>query len=523
MNYPSAQRTRRNIFLIWINRILLALSGFIITPLLANELGLAVMGVWMLVTQIVAQLTLLDAGVGSSLTRLLAGRFDSLSEVRPQNIVSTAFWVLGGVGVILIFSAPLIADHFIAAVSIPGGVMAESWWLMFMAVIFTGVSLPLRCGYGLLASRHRFDKIQSYENVSIFIRLSAIAIFVYFGWLSLLRWGSLVFLSFFISSLLIYLQGLRFFYGIKTLRFSNISRAAFALILPLSATAVVVTLSNVLLFQGSPILIGLELGTRAVTLLSIPLFLYLSITPFFQAFATIISPVAAGISSEEELAKLVNFYKTCNSYLCSAALASFLFVYTVGDKLLEKWLLGPSVTLNDVREMWVALSILLLGYAVSITAPMARSILSAVGSHWPAAMADLSTSILGLAACFVSINYFSLGTSGAAMSIAVALGFRGLFIFPVLLARVFSSSPVDLLRSSMLRPLVIATLSIIAGKVIGEIVDTDGKQLEIQTVITIWITPAIIWVVLTWHYIICAEHKLAFENALKKAVRVIKA
>lgn len=504
---PSASQTRRNVLFIWGNRLLVILAPLIITPLITNHFGLTVTGVWLLATQVAAQLTLLDAGIATSLSRLLARACEDGSNDQPEHIISTAFWTLLTVGLLLIVCAPLAADYFVAKFPIPREVLNDSWWLILLTAVFVGISLPLRCGYGLLASMHRFDVIQVYDTIPILMRLGFIFIFVFNNKLTLLGLGLIVYISNILGLFLIFSKGLNLFYGWNALRVSNISSAALNRIMSLSFTALIISLSSAALLQGSPILIGHQMGTKAVTLITIPIFIFLSVAPFFQTFATIISPIAAGTSSSTAHKKLGSFCTITNAYLCSAALATFMVSYVFGKIILKAWLVGPSVSTNDIGAMTQVLNIILLSYALSIIVAMGRSILCSTGYHWQAALSDLFTSLLGIVLGIIMVSHFEMGVTGASLGIAFAFVLRGLLIYPVLVADYFKVSPARLLCDSIMFPLVIAITSIAAGEIISTFSGLSYKSTDLLTLIMVWLLPSLLWILLTWKYVVTPRHR----------------
>lgn len=510
---PTSKQTRRNVVFIWGNRLLLVIAPLVITPLVINQFGLAVMGVWLLTTQLAAQLTLLDAGMVTSLTRLLARKRLADPGTQTERIISTTFWLLMAVGVSLIACAPIIATYFITKFPIPKNVLLDSWWLVVLTVVFVGVSLPLRCGYGMLGSKHRFDIVQIYDTIPIVLRLGLVVLLTHFALLNLLNLGLIIYICNLLGLLLIFFEGLKFFGGIKILNIRKISYPIIYPIASLSASATIISISSVILMQGIPTFIGYHLDVRAVSLITIPLFIYTSITPFFATFAAIISPIAAGTTTDSEFKQLRSFYTITNTYLCSAAFAIFLVNYAFGDLLLRLWLSGPTVNNSDIGRMSNVLSIMLASLALSVNAPMARSILGSIGRHWRAALTDLITSLLGVFAAVLLVICFDLGVLGATLGIAVTFILRGPIVYPILLADTFKISSVHLARGYILRPLVIVLITMAAGEWIQMVCDRE-QLIQPLSRLTEWSLPALTWTILTWRYVVIQEHKFAFVQEL---------
>lgn len=511
VNQPDAGQTVRNVLAIWGNRLLLLVAPLVTIPLIVNHFGLTVTGVWLLTTQLVSQLSLLDAGLSNSLTRLLARQRAGDAAASADEIIATAYWVLVVPGILLLILAPWIASAFVSAFDVSSDVANDAWWLVLVAVGFVAFSLPLRSGYGMLGAVHRFDLVQLAETAAVVLRVLLIIGVIAWANPTLLDLGLIVFGTTLIGTAWIFVMGLGRHGGRQAISVGHASGRVLREMASMSGAALVVTLAAVLLFQVSPMLTGYIADTRAVAILTLPLFIYSSITPFFSTFALIASPIAAGIGHGTGVERFADVYMTATAYLCSAACAILIACHAFGAPLLDLWLAGPRVHPLEVSEMARVLVILLVGHALSVIAPTGRSILSSIGRHWASATSEVVTSLVGITLGVVLLTLTDMGVSGVAIGITTTLLVRGLLIFPVLLAGYFRVSVVALLVGCLLRPVAIAALVIVLGSIIQPFAASSVYG-GIAGQCLAWIVPAIVWIGCTWRYVVRFDHQEAIKR-----------
>ncbi len=189
---PSAAQTRRNVGAIWGNRILAILVPLLTTPVIANHFGLQAMGVWLLATQLASHLMLFDVGITNSLVRLLA-RPEADDPRLAARVLATSFYTLAGIGAAMLLVAPMAGHLFLTAFKLPASLERDARWLMLLTVASVGMTLPLRTGYSMLASRHRFDIVQACDVLGMGARLALILAVFKLGDPSVLHLGLIVF------------------------------------------------------------------------------------------------------------------------------------------------------------------------------------------------------------------------------------------------------------------------------------------------------------------------------------------
>lgn len=505
--FPSRRQTLSNVTSIWGARLVALLAPLTTTPIVANSLGLHVAGLWVLVSQLTSQLMLLDAGLANSLIRLLVRHQEN--ERRAEEVLATAFWVLIFIASFILVISPFIMGAFVSAIQVPTDFEGQVETLLGVAIVYVALSLPLRTGYGMLGSCHRFDIIQITETLAILSRVGLIVLVFWIFEPTVLHLGLIVFGCTLLCSLTVFLQGLSRFGGAATLRTRGLSKNVTAELISMSGATFMITLAAVLHLQISATLVGIFIDTRSVAILSFPVLIYLAIIPFFSTFAAIAGPIAASAKTDTDLQHLLKFYFRMASYLVSGAFAVFLVANAFGARLLEMWLIGDQVTQKDTYEMAWVLNIILLGFALSVMAPLSRSILSSLGKHWQAAYIEIFTSCLGVGVGVFLMLFSNLGAYSMAIGIASTLTIRGLICYPLAVASVFKVRPLRIVKTCLLWPVLAALTALVLAQFIRWQWGGGAGRSNLFEV-TLWVVPALVWIVFTWTRVIPSNDKQAF-------------
>jgi O-antigen/teichoic acid export membrane protein len=508
---PSNRQTSYNFLAIWVNRLIGIFATVIITPIIVHHFGLELTGVWLMVTQLVSHLNLLDVGFSNSLVRFLAGQRAVEDVKKGSNYLATSFYILAIVGFILLVAAPFISSVSVQSLQLTEGVSGAKA-LVLLAIASIAISLPMRVGHGLLASNHRFDQEKLWDSLSTIIKL--LLILVVFHWFDpgLIHLGMIVFGATVFSVAGIFLAGLRL-NSTLSLNPTYFSRFALRDLSSMGGAALVVTFASIILMQTTSMLVGYVMGPAEVPLVAYPLMIFMAITPFMASLQTIITPVAAMMYAKKEDYKLLSTFLVATRYQTTAAFFIILLLLTVGQPLLILWLSGPKLTNEALITIFNSVVILFIGYAFSSIAQIGRSILVAVGGHWPVAAAEMLTAVGGLLLGYVLMRITSLGIFGIPIAVACALFIRGVIWYPVILAKLFTISPIRLLAKGIGRPLLIASITTV---IFFTIKNNRGLFLYDSTLalISSHVVLFVVYGILSWYFVVTSNHRLMIRNSI---------
>jgi len=133
-----------------------ALTGLILTPVLADYLGTKSFGIWALAVSVVTYLELLELGFGVATSKLMAQD----AYVRPKRVVktlNTTFFllsILGAFALVVGLGLSLLAPTLF---SVPADLETETIWVFALLATAIAISLPFDSFGGALAAHQRFD------------------------------------------------------------------------------------------------------------------------------------------------------------------------------------------------------------------------------------------------------------------------------------------------------------------------------------------------------------------------------
>jgi O-antigen/teichoic acid export membrane protein len=148
------------------------LVGFISVPLAVGYLGRDRYGVWITISSLLAFLSFTDFGLGSSLLNAVADANGRNDRHQAQRYVSSAFWLLAVMGIVL-WVAFAGSSHWIAAQLFsgngPSSLLSEASPAVFIAITIFFLNFPLNL-FAYVLSAHQENAI---VNITAMITAAA--------------------------------------------------------------------------------------------------------------------------------------------------------------------------------------------------------------------------------------------------------------------------------------------------------------------------------------------------------------
>jgi O-antigen/teichoic acid export membrane protein len=510
-NLPGLRKTGINVVSIWSQHVVGVIVAIVTIPIITRHFGLEIIGIWLLVTQYVQHLTILELGLNSGLTRYLA-RYRAVGDINTASrYLSTSVLVLLIIGCFIIIGAPIMAQGLQVVFRLPSENAEHLYWLALMASITVGVSLPLRSGIGMLSSLHHFESIAKWEILALAVRL--ILVLICFKWFNpnLLLLGLITFGPNILGSLMLFLSGRRVTQDL-TIDRDLISRQVLTQIFSLSGATLVLTISAIVVRQSSPMLVGYQLGVESVAILSFPILIVSMVMPFLGVANRLIGPAASQLAVNNNKKALYDLSTTVARYVISVGLLICLFLNYSGYLLLDLWLGGASVSDDALHQMAGILVIVFAGFALATPGFIIREVLVSVGDHWNAAKSDILGSILGVAFGFWLMSELNLGVNGMAVGVAIAFLIRGAGLLMVRGARHFSIRYLRILYDCTAKPLILIVAVIFVTEILSSQLATF--VITVPSSVTSFCMSFVLWCFGNWRHVVTPEHKLHIVTML---------
>ncbi len=426
----------------WLAKIIIAVSGVFLTPILISGLGKYEYGIWALVGQLISLLLIADFGVASSVGRLIA-KYDALDSLSNKvKVYSTAL-------LIFFFSMLLLSIIFLFTLAyVPGWLDITpdyhnvTIYVFLIMIINLIISFPLRVGRGLLQAAHRFDYIDIAATIAKLSQLLIVCILFYKGEISLLALAWTMAITNALTELSIFLISKKvnkeIQFDIKSIDTNSIKE-----IFSLGGASVFKSASGLMSQQGMVFLVGIMLGIIYVPLYSIPLLLLVIIGTLIGKIGTSFMPAASAYDSLAETKKILNLSVYGVRYTFMLGLLACVYILFYGKILLTLWLPGEEINSVDLHTMYMILQIVIVPFILARSNQGNRVILSSTGQHWLVSNILFVSSVLSVLIAILLVSFTDLGLYSFAVGWVVKL-LLGDYL--LLLCCLFKRYSVDVLK-----------------------------------------------------------------------------
>jgi O-antigen/teichoic acid export membrane protein len=434
LKVPTLRGHALNIGSAWLHKLAAMAVSMLTTALAVREYGLDGLALVILAMQVAMYAQLIEVGVPSCLSRrlpryLAAGDDPMISALCSSSL---ALLLVGAMGLTL--ALPVFVWLLPQVLHLTETQRQSAGLLFGLTVAFTALQLPLRMGYGILSSMHRFSTYFSLELVSLLAKLLLIvALLMIFDPPLWVYVAATLVPPLVISA--VEFSVARAALPIWSFRIGDVRRDTLAEIFSLSGATMLGTIASTLTVQGGSLFLVTLVQPSIVVIYAVPAILAFNLMSFAASSSAFLSPVASQLSGLDDQQLKAN---VLISMRYATALAGLICLggWLAGPLLLRIWL-GEDNTAGGVLEsMTVVLVITLAGMALSMPGTMTRGALVAMGWHWSVARIEISTATLGLLVGIALCIYQDNAPLMFAWALFGATVLRG-FILQRLATRVF--------------------------------------------------------------------------------------
>ncbi|MEC5382429.1 hypothetical protein VSX64_16355 [Aurantimonas sp. C2-6-R+9] len=414
------------------HKIIAMLSSMLVTALVAREFGLDGLALFVLATQVASYAQLAELGIPTALSRRLPRAIADGDDDAVRRICTASMGILSIGSLLILLSIPVVS------LGLPNLLVLSEEQRRIASLLFgiilavTAVQLPLRIGFGVLASLHRFSTYFSIELVALIVKTGVALALLTLADPSLAVYLSATLLPITVAAAFEYVRARRAL-PVWNIRVSDISRGVLRELVSLSGAVMLGTFATAIILQGGGVALAFFVPPEKVATFSVPVILAVSLMAFAASASAFLSPIASQLTGRDD-ARLRAAVQLSARY--SFALAALIWLGSVsfGPLVLTLWL-GADVLTDDAHETMSSVLILAsAGLALAVPGGTCRGALVAMGRHWQVALIELATAVIGLGAavglaasglwppvnCFVASLFASLVLRGALL---VRIGF----------------------------------------------------------------------------------------------------
>lgn len=165
--------------------VISAITAFFLSPFIVQSLGNSRYGTWVLMAEIGGYYGLFDFGFRAAIGYLVASRLSRKEESELSTVLSSAFWTLALLGLIVLFVGASVTVLLPRLFNLEGVNPLEAQRTMALITVMLALQLPLELFSAVVTGCRRLDLVQ---GVDMLVRiLTSVAI-----WLALSQGGGMV-------------------------------------------------------------------------------------------------------------------------------------------------------------------------------------------------------------------------------------------------------------------------------------------------------------------------------------------
>ena len=166
-------QTYKNIISGWLSILLVAVVSIVLTPVVLNNAGKELYGLWFLVFNFMSYFYIADFGITSAITRLYA-KYNINNKLDAYKLISTSYLLLLLLDVIVVLAILNFSEDIYKFLEIKSKYFQIFSTLLLIAVLELFTQFILRVNIGVLKGKHRYDIAYNLEGLSAALRLTAI-------------------------------------------------------------------------------------------------------------------------------------------------------------------------------------------------------------------------------------------------------------------------------------------------------------------------------------------------------------
>jgi O-antigen/teichoic acid export membrane protein len=387
------------------------LVGFVVAPFLVHRLGQTRYGLWILIASFTNYFGLLDLGVRGAVGRNIAFHRAHGDQPAVNRTLSTALAFLCLAGALALLATLVLLPLFPRLFATPPEDLGEARLALLLVGLNLALWLPLNVFDATLWAYQRFDLLNGIDIPAALLR--ALLTFYLIG-----NGHGLVALAVVNLLSLAGAQGVKAvvsFWVDRELRLgkSHLTWEAARRVYGYGVWYFLQSVTRTATTQSSPILIGLLLSVRMVTLYSIASRLLGYAVALLVACTGVLTPVATALHAEDKWAEQQRLFLTGGKYCLALSLLILVPLVLLGAGVVTLWM-G-----SELRPAAPLLVILVLGELLPASQLVTQSTILGMGRH--RAMA-----YLGLVECLFAVGFaVLLSRSQGLLGVCVAFAVTG--------------------------------------------------------------------------------------------------
>jgi O-antigen/teichoic acid export membrane protein len=409
-------------------------SGFLMLPYAISRLGQENYGVYQLAASMIALFMLMQLGMGTTLVRYYSKANAQNDDDKIATNSSSAFLILGVIGIFGSCICLLSMPFFIRFYDIPNDLKAETYGLLICMSLSFLLRIIMPAITGLLISANRYD---IYNTLLAFSHLNRLFMLIALFELikpSIFLFGIVILLNTFILLVASFLFAYKIYGRSIIFKFSKVDLDIIRDMFGFSINTFTISVCSAAAMQAPVLMIGKFMGAENVTLFSPAVTMANALNGFLSATVSPMIPIASRDAICNSGKNLGRWAMLGARYISFFGLGLLFVWICLGEWFLGFWL-GDSFV-----QLWPVVSIYMLGAVIGKSQGVTASIAIGGSTLKPFTVSWVLTAVFTITFLWTGMFFFSWGLLGVAICCVSLRAFRNLFFIPWIYSKILKFS-----------------------------------------------------------------------------------
>ena len=417
----------RSVLANWAGEFVFIVSGFILPRLINDQIGQAQLGIWDFCWATVAYLTLLSAGLASSVNRYVAwykavGRWNDLNRACSA---CACIFTAGGLVAVAITG--------VLAVGLPSFLpkafaefQSEVQWVLLFLGLSTAVMMWAAVYHGVISGYQRYDLAVAIETGChvAFVLATVGLLFLGYG---LRQMAVAVLVSKALEAGAKCLCAHRVCPQLS-LSVRRVTLEAFREVVAFGAKTFVGQIASLVTYPGNSLVVGFFLGPASLAVYARAMGLLRHANTGLFQFARVLIPMVSESHAKQDEAEISRLVLVGTRYSLLLAVPLVMALAIMADPLMRLWM-GKAYATTSL------LPVLALGSLLPLVFIAPRMVLQGMNRHGLPELGNLLAGVASIGLNIVLLSVFDMGLVGVAVCVGLCLSLANLVITPVMVAR----------------------------------------------------------------------------------------
>ncbi len=368
---------------------LVAASSLILTPVILNNLGKELYGLWLIVFNFLAYFYLIDFGITNAIVRLFA-KYKATRKRDLYKLISTSYILITFLSALLIFLLIELREPIFTFLEIRDELINVFNFIYFVGVLEISSHLILRVNIGVLKGKHRYDLAYNLEGLAAISRLIVVLLLSVAGFFNIFNFT----LAY--ACIKIFCDGISFYLLRNEIRSIRLifDLDIFKELSNIGSSSLLISVLNFLIYSVPILLFGKYFGLINVVLYSIPFAVMRLVTRVINTIYNGINPAASelkALGDIKQIQKISSFGVKLASLISLPALG---FCIIFSKEVLFLWLGNSELNSSDLNVMSNILVMLFVFLIFENILKINTFIYKSTGYHWYVTLETLLSSVL---------------------------------------------------------------------------------------------------------------------------------